>query len=173
MGNLYFGTSRLAILAIAETTLLAGCGPIMIGDKAVFVSPPDTAIYCGAVSSFLGGPYSYTLHVSATAGGSPGRFRITFKDRDSMGFEVTASSTNNTAHALGGVAGVDEVVKITAEGGVQNMMANVEVWSVFSIFERPLDPFDETQDGAPAQFENFCLKAPGDPGKTSAAQIIP
>lgn len=179
MGNLYFGTSKLAIVIALAMPLSACYGITMRSDQASFTrdtDTPDTAIYCGAVKSVWGGggqraPYPYTLHVSATmASGSPGKFRITFRDRDSFGFEVPAG-THTTSHALGGVPGVDDVVKITAEGGVQSMTARVEVWSIVSSFYSgagdPFDPFDEM----PAQSDNFCVKT-GDAGSTSAEQYF-
>lgn len=154
----------------------------------------NEAIYCGAVRKvwqwyraevfgvrfwvwwFQRIPYPYTLHVTATTANQPGRFRITFRDRDSMGFEVpanTPSSTPYTAtHALGAVPSVDDVVKITAEGGITSLMAGVVVPplpSGFYLWPRPdpFDPFDET----PAQSNNFCVKT-GDAGSTSAEQYF-
>ncbi len=171
MGNLYFGTSKLAIVALLAMTFFAGSVPTLsaqttLSHSASLNDPgPDAAIYCGAASSYLGlgwDAYPYTLRVSATAGTRGGRFRITFRDRDSMGFEVpgTGNRMNDTTHALGGISGVDDVVKITAED-IQNITAKVEV--SYDI-NRPFDPF--------TQSENFCITA-GEPGTTSARRIIP
>lgn len=127
-------------------------------------TPADTAIFCGV--KLVPALKAYTLHVSATASGSGGTFRINFRDGDSMGFEVPAGSTYSTTHALGGVPEVDDIVKITAEGGVQSMMA--------SVLAEPgaVDPFDETLDGRAAD-DNFCVTAPSEPGSTSAVLVFP
>jgi hypothetical protein len=152
-------------------------------------------IYCGAVRKvwqwyraevfgvkfyvwwFRRVPYPYTLSVTATTRGSPGTFRITFRDGDSMGFEVPAGTTSTTTpyttHALGGVPGVDDVVKITAEGGITSLTAGVKVppqsgFYVWPYDPFPHDPFDET----PARSNNFCVRA-GEPGLSSPEGYFP
>ncbi len=57
-----------------------------------------------------------------------------------------------------GSGGVDDLVEITAGGGVDKMLASA------SVRARATDPFDEASDGGAAEPDNFCLTAPGDPG---------
>jgi len=84
-----------------------------------------------------------------------------------MPFPVSAGMTLSTTQQLKGVFNVDDVVKITAAGGVQSMMASVATGIDAE------DPFDETLDGGSARGNHFCLTAPKEPGRTSAASIIP
>ncbi len=179
MGNLYFGTRKLAILAVSAMIFFA-CWPapsIFIHDHALFFTgstPPDTAIYCGVkASQQMAVPY--TLYVSATAIGSDGYFQIAFHDRNRplMRTHVGTDKTESITLNLTGSPNGDDVVKITRTDGVQSMMASVEVRSGSSILDRPEDPFDETQEGAWARSDNFCLTAPRDPGSRSAAKMIP
>jgi hypothetical protein len=114
-------------------------------DHALFCTcsvPADTAIYCGVRR----GAEPYTLHVSGTAAASPGTFSITFQDGDPMGFSVPADSTHSTTHTLGGVPGVDNLVRITGTGGVGSMMASVQARS------GARDPF-----GGDDERDNFCV----------------
>lgn len=130
-------------------------------------SPSDTAVYAGVRKVAGARNFSYTLNISATASGSAGAFRINFRDGDSMGFTVPADSTISTSHALGGVPGVDDIVKITAEGGVNSMMVSVQAAAGAQ------DPFDETLDaGGVADHSNFVVTAPSEAGSTSAAAIF-
>lgn len=166
MRRLHFRTRNLVILAVVAMPLFSGCGAyIPQHDHALSFTgstPPDTAIYCGVQASpQMAVPY--TLYVGATAIGSAGAFRITFRDRSSMVFPVPVGTTLSTTHVLGRTPGKDDVVKITAEGGVQSMMASVSAGGYDE------DPFDEP----PAQSDNFCITAPREPGSASAARIIP
>jgi hypothetical protein len=114
-------------------------------DHALFCNvcgaPVDTAIYCGVARN----AEPYTLHVTGTAT-SAGGFSITFQDGDPMGFSVPASSTHSTTHSLGGVPGVDRLVRITPTGGVGSMMASVEA------NPGARDPF-----GGDDRRDNFCV----------------
>lgn len=151
-------------------------------DQSLFFTgstPADKAIWCGVQIG-----KGYTLHISGTADfvqGFPatpaaGTFIITFKDGDAMGFSVPAGFTLSTTHDLGGVPGVDDVVKITATGGVRSMMVTVHT------DPGAVDPFLESLDGAPNVDNNFCTRANvdgatpgptgGEAGHTSAALII-
>lgn len=130
-------------------------------------SPSDTAVYAGVKKVAGARNYAYTVHISATASGSAGVFRINFRDGDSMGFTVPANSTVSTSHTLGGVPGVDDIVKITAEGGVNSMMVSVLAENGAQ------DPFNETLDvGGVAGHANFVVTAPSEAGSTSAAAIF-
>jgi hypothetical protein len=129
-------------------------------------SPADTAVYAG-VKKFAGkANRHYTLHISATASGSAGTFVINFRDGDTMGFQVPADTSVSTTQALGGVPGVDDIVKITQTGGVISMMVSVLAEA------GARDPFDETLDGVAAQNDNFVVTEPGEAGHTSAASIF-
>jgi hypothetical protein len=117
-------------------------------DHALFCNvcgaPVDTAIYCGVRKN----AEPYTLHVSGTAGLSAGTFSIEFQDGTPMGFSVPAGSTHSTTQTLGGVPGIDNLVRITSTGGVGSMMASVQATP------GARDPFaGET----PAEKDNFCV----------------
>lgn len=164
-----FARRKLAILTVPAIALLAGCASVFSHSHTLFFTgstPPSTAIYCGTMATQQTAT-PYTLYVSATAIGSAGSFRITLRNGSAMTFPVPAGMTSSTTQNLTGVLNVDDVVKITAIGGVQSMMASVATRAGAE------DPFDETLDGAPARGNNFCLTAPTEPGRTSAASIIP
>ncbi|MBI2913543.1 MAG: hypothetical protein HYY03_06445 [Chloroflexi bacterium] len=154
-----------AVVAVLAIILLGGSSPGTPGvaadsggdghdqsDHALFGSG-DTAIYCGVEQSKA---EPWILHVSATAPSSAGTLRITFGDGDSIGFRVAAGGSFSTTQALGGVPGVDNVVKLTAESGVTDMMASALVPRGGA-----KDPFPN--DG---EKDNFCLTKDGDPGDT-------
>ena len=128
------------------------------------------AIYCGVNLDAKGEPW--TFHLTATAPSSDGSVRITFNDSDFIEFEVPAGSSFSTTQSFGGVPGitdgavnegpgVDNVVEVTANGGVTLMMA-----SALAI-DGAVDPFDETVDlGAAggtgdAEPDNFCISCAG------------
>ncbi|MBI2090532.1 MAG: hypothetical protein HYT78_17610 [Deltaproteobacteria bacterium] len=164
-----FARRKLAILAVSAMTLFAGCASIFKHSHTLFFTgstPPDTAAYCGVkASQQMAVPY--TLYVSATAIGSPGAVLITLRSGSSLATPVPAGMTISTTQKLKGVLNVDDVVKITAVGGVQSMMASVATGVDAE------DPFEETLDGGSARGNHFCLTAPRDPGRTSAATMIP
>ena len=128
-------------------------------------SPADTAVYAGVVSTAKKKQY-YTLHIAARTDDSAGTFVIHFKDSDTMGFPVPANTSFSTTQALGGVPGVDDIVKITVTGGVFSMMVSVDA------DPGAIDPFDETLDGAAADKHNFVVTAPSEAGATSAALVF-
>lgn len=150
----------LAVLVISFSANLSAQtpqGPAQ-SDHALF-GPGDTAIYCGvATIGNQGEPY--TLHVAATAPSAAGTLTITFGDGDSIGFSVPVGGSFSTTQELGGVPGVDDVVKITAVGGVTGAMASVKVRAGAK------DPFsgDIPVGATKAEQDNFCLTKPGDPG---------
>ncbi|MBI2360261.1 MAG: hypothetical protein HYV04_15405 [Deltaproteobacteria bacterium] len=167
--------------------------PTMFTDQASTQSL-NQSIYCGAVRKvwawqkaevfgvrfyvwwYQERPYPYTLTVEAQAATNGGKFGITFRDGDSMGFEVPGG-THRYTHALGGVPRVDDVVKITAERDITSLTARVVVpplsgFYVWPTDPFPRDPFDERPEGGQAQSNNFCVKT-GDVGSTSAAAYFP
>jgi len=167
--RLKFVVRKLLILAMPAMTLFTGCASVFSHSHTLFFTgstPPSTAIYCGVLATPQR-PMPYTFYVSATAIGSPGAFHITLRGGSSMPFPVSAGMTLSTTQQLKGVFNVDDVVKITAAGGVQSMMASVATGIDAE------DPFDETLDGGSARGNHFCLTAPKEPGRTSAASIIP
>ena len=125
-------------------------------DHALF-GPGDTAIYCGVAPGK--GAEPYTLHVSATpdvSGTTTEANRtltITFGDTDSITFKVGPNTSFSTTQELGGVPGVDDVVKITPGAGITSAMASVKVRAGAK------DPF--SGDG---ELDNFCLTKPFDDG---------
>ncbi len=124
----------------------------------------DFAIYCGLN---LNKNKPYTLHISAsTFGAGSGTVRITFRDGDFITFEVPDGESFSISQALGGVPGVDDVVKITGTGGVETMMVSL-------YRERGgRDPFDETLDGGDAEKDNYCVTSPCSDGSTSAEALF-
>ena len=126
-------------------------------DHALFGPPGDTAIYCGVAPGK--GAEPYTLHVSATpdvSGTTTEANRtltITFGDTDSITFKVGPNTSFSTTQELGGVPGVDDVVKITPGAGITSAMAIVKVRAGAK------DPF--SGDG---ELDNFCLTKPFDDG---------
>ena len=148
-------------------------GAELQSDHALFsFTDGDTAIYCGVFLDKFVEPW--TLHVAASAPSSGGNVKITFNDGDSIEFAVAGGSSFSTVQGLGGVPGVtggvagtppgvDDVVKITASGGVTLMMVSAKVRA------RATDPFDEAADtvnSSAAEPDNFCITAPNDPGAT-------
>ena len=184
MRRLYFGTGKLAILAVLEMALFAGCAlalstPTTQSDFALLnnsnLPGPDTAIYCGV--RLVSQPEPYTLHISATAPTSAGTVTITFVDRDGITFRVPAGGSFSITQELGqtigfgelpgfsGVGYIDNVVKITVGGGVTAAMASVRVGASAK------DPFAgdfggvDPSTGRPIESDiNFCLTKPGDQG---------
>ncbi|MBI2999505.1 MAG: hypothetical protein HYY46_13815 [Deltaproteobacteria bacterium] len=138
-------------------------GPAL-SDHALF-GPGDTAIYCGvATIGNQGEPY--TLHVSATpafAGATDANrtVTITFGDGDSITFRIGPNTSFSTTQELGGVPGVDDVVKITPGAGISSAMASVKVRAGAK------DPFSD--DG---ELDNFCLTKPGDDGSLPATHVF-
>lgn len=114
-------------------------------------------IYCGvATIGNQGEPY--TLHVSASPafGSTTDANRIliiTFGDGDSITFRLSNSASFSLTQELGGVPGVDDVVKITWGAGISSAMASVKVRAGAK------DPFRNDDE-----LDNFCLTKPGDPG---------
>ena len=125
----------------------------------------DTAIYCGLKKP--GKPYN--LHISASGVGlsGAGEVRITFKDGDFIRFDVPDGESFSMTQALGGVPGVDDVVKITRDGGIESLMVSLHAK------KGGKDPFDETLDGGDAEKDNYCLTAPDSDGVTSAEAMFP
>lgn len=111
------------------------------------LGPGDDSIYCGVGHK----AEPYTLNVSAAGGTAGGTLTIQFGDGDTIAFQIPANASFSTTQALGGVPGVDNVVKITASSSVA--MASVQANAGAT------DPF--TEDG---ELDNFCLTKPGDPG---------
>ena len=112
---------------------------------------PDTAIYCG-VETKKAEPW--VLHIAASADSSGGTLSITFGGGDGISFNVPANGSFNTTQALGGVPGVDDVVKISVGGGTLSAMASALVARAAG-----KDPFADDDEK-----DNFCLTKPGDPG---------
>jgi hypothetical protein len=157
----------MGLIALSATAAQASHSNSDHGLFCTCSSPADTAVYAGVRKVSGSRNYAYTVHISATAVGSAGAFRINFRDGDSMGFTVPADSTVSTSHTLGGVPKVDDIVKITAEGGVISMMVSVQTENGAQ------DPFNETLDaGGVADHSNFVVTAPSEPGSTSAAAIF-
>ena len=159
MAKFFVARSKLTTVGVVAGLILATATLLRVSaqtpqgpaqsDHALFLAPER--VYCG-VAMIGKQAEPYTLHVSATnPGASPATLTITFGDRDSIGFEVPAHSSFSTTQALGGVPGVDDVVKITIPGGAA--MASVQVRAGAK------DPF--AGDG---ELDNFCLTKPGDPG---------
>ncbi len=125
----------------------------------------DFAIYCGLN---LNKNRPYTLHISAsTFGAGSGTVRITFRDTDFITFEVPDGEALSITQALGGVPGVDDVVKITREGGIESLMVSLHAK------KGGKDPFDETlEPGGDAEKDNYCLTSPCSDGSLSAAIIF-
>ena len=137
-------------------------------DHALFGPPGDTAIYCGVAPGK--GAEPYTLHVSATPAASTATpapteanrtLTITFGDTDSITFKVGPNTSFSTTQELGGVPGVDDVVKITVGAGITSAMASVKVRAGVK------DPF--SGDG---ELDNFCLTKPGDDGSLPATHVF-
>ena len=140
-------------------------GAKLQSDHALYGRGDDTAIFCGVKLDQFVEPW--TLHVSATADAN-GTVTITFNDGDTMNFKLLAGTSFSTTQAFGGVPGVtdgspgsdgvDDLVRITGDSGIIEMLASAEVRA------RATDPFDEAADGGSAEPDNFCLSAPGDKG---------
>ena len=126
---------------------------------------PDFAIYCGLEKA--GKPYNLHISGSTFGGTGVGTVTITFLDTDLITFNVPAGDSFSMTHALGGVPGVDDVVKITATDGVETIMASLHAK------KGGKDPFDEELDGGDAEKDNFCLTEPDSDGSTSAAALFP
>lgn len=124
----------------------------------------DFAIYCGLKPA--GKPYN--LHISGSTVGTDvdGEIIITFLDGDLIRFEVPDGESFSITQALGGVPDVDNVVKITATGGVETMMVSAHAK------KGGKDPFDETLDGGDAEKDNYCLTSPCSDGSTSAEALF-
>lgn len=127
---------------------------------------PDTAVYCGSNQA------PYMVSWEATAGSLGGEVRLVFKDLDFIRYKIPANTSFHAEHILGGVTGVDEVVKLEPDANIEAMMV-----SVFA--GRPArDQFDERLDGAAAERFNYCVTCSSaggtnDPGCTSATTVIP
>ena len=124
----------------------------------------DFAIYCGLKPA--GKPYNLHISGSTFGGTGVGTVTITFLDTDLITFNVPAGDSFSITQALGGVPDVDNVVKITATGGVETMMVSLHAK------KGGRDPFDEELDGGDKEKDNYCLTSPCSDGSTSAEALF-
>ena len=124
----------------------------------------DFAIYCGLRKA--GKPYNLHISGSTASGFAAGEIRITFLDGDFIRFNVPDGESFSITQALGGVPDVDDVVKITATGGVETMMVSLHAK------KGGKDPFDETLDGGTARKDNYCVTSPCSSGSTTAEALF-
>ena len=109
----------------------------------------------------------WILRISATAGSSAGFVRITFNDADFVAFPIPANQSFSLTQTLGGVPGVDDLVKVEITGGSGGV-------AMVSALARPDtdDPFS-----GDSERDNYCLTgqsaSTGDAGVVSANSQIP
>lgn len=164
-----FGLSLGLIAMLPATALALSPGhadhQLLCGQAGCPVAP-DTALYCGATIE------PYVVSWQATAGTSDASVKLVFQDGDFIRFKIPAESSFSAQHSLGGVAGVDRLVKLEPDANVEAMMVTAQT-------RQPArDHFDETVDGGGASRDNFCVTCSSaggtnDAGCTSATTLIP
>ena len=150
------------VLALAgfpqSVSAQAGGGPYGQSDF-VDLDLPDDVAYCGVRK--LAEPW--TLHVAVTAGIASAQLRIEMQDGTGTTFNIPANDSFSFTQALGGVPGVDNLVRITATQGILEGMANAHARSGAE------DPFTEP---GPQERDNFCVSI-ADEGPVSTALAVP
>ena len=104
----------------------------------------------------------WQLHVSYSPGGGGGTLTIQFRDGSSIAFPVPSGSSFSLTQAMGGVPGVDDLVRIDITAG--------GAWVSALARSGARDPFDEPP---PAEKDNFCLNVPAERGTGTVGVTLP
>lgn len=107
-------------------------------------TPPAEHGYCG-VGTPTGEPWE--LHVAYSGGGT---LTVTFRDGSAVAFPVPAGNSFSLTQAMGGVPGVDDLVRIDITSG--------GAWVSARARSGAKDPFTEPV----AESDNFCINIPAE-----------
>ena len=103
----------------------------------------------------------WELHVAYSPGGSAGTLTIGFRDGSSIPFPVAANSSFSLTQAMGGVPGVDDLVRIDITGG--------GAWASARVRSGARDPFLEPV----AEKDNFCINIPAEQAPDAVSVTLP
>ena len=108
-------------------------------DHALLDASAAEHVYCGVGKKIE----PWTLHVSASGG--PGTLTIQFRDSSSIPFAIPAGGSFSLTQSMGGVPGVDDLVRIDLSSG--------GAWVSATARGGARDPFVEPV----AERDNFCI----------------
>ena len=145
----------------APTVSAAGLPLLSIGDKQSDHMLLDGSVpehgYCGVGTKVE----PWELHVAYSPGGSAGTLTIGFRDGSSIPFPVAANSSFSLTQAMGGVPGVDDLVRIDITGG--------GAWVSARARSGARDPFVEPV----AEKDNFCINIPAEQTTNTVGVTLP
>ena len=114
-------------------------------DHALLDSSAGEHIYCGVGRNVE----PWTLHVSASPGVA-GTLTIQFRDASAVAFAIPAGQSFSLTQSMGGVPGVDDLVRIDLSSGGAWVSAEARAGA--------LDPFVEPV----TETDNFCINIPAE-----------
>jgi len=106
----------------------------------------------------------WELHVAYSPGGSAGTLTIGFRDGSSIPFPVAANSSFSLTQAMGGVPGVDDLVRIDITTG--------GAWVSARARSGAKDPFNEQPPATPEK-DNFCINIPTEQPSETISITLP
>ena len=135
-------TSTLAATAwlLAPNTSANGESSEGQSDHSLLDARIGERVYCGVGKKIE----PWTLHVSASTA-IAGTLTIMFRDGDTVGFSILAGDSFSLTQSMGGVPGVDDLVRVTLSSG--------GAWVSASAREGARDPFVEPVP----EKDNFCI----------------
>jgi len=126
-------------------------------DHSLLDPSEDERVYCGVGTKIE----PWTLHVAASPGGTSGTLTIRFRDDSAVAFPIPGGDSFSLTMSMGGVPGVDDLVRIDLGTG--------EAWISASARAGALDPFVE--DGTQEE-DNFCINVPNEQPSNSVSVTL-
>ena len=143
---------------VPTVTAQFGGGPDGQSDHMLIAFFAGEHGYCG-VGTPTGEPWEF--HVSYSPGGSLGTLTIGFRDGSAIPFPVAANTSFSLTQAMGGVPGVDDLVRIDITAG--------GAWVSARARSGARDPFTEPV----AERDNFCINIPTEQAADAVGVTLP
>lgn len=115
-------------------------------DHALLDASVPEHVYCGVGRHIE----PWTLHVSASPSGGSGTLTIQFRDASAITFNIPAGDSFSLTQSMGGVPGVDDLVRIDLSSGGAMVSARAR--------RGARDPFIEPVP----EKDNFCINIPAE-----------
>ena len=142
-----------AVVALSPSVRAqGGLGPPTGVDQTDHMLLPDTEVgYCGLEKNAEPWTLSITASGVNPTTSSPGLLTIEFRDGDAITFKIPPNSAISLTQQMGGVPGVDDLVRITVS---PTSTQAVHAWVSARARPNATDPFIEP--GAP-EADNLCV----------------
>lgn len=113
--------------------------------------------YCGVGKKIE----PWDLNISYSPGSSPGTLTVGFRDTSTVSFPVASNTSFSLTQAMGGVPGVDDLVRIDISTGA--------AWVSAKARSGARDPFTEPV----AERDNFCINIPAEQASDTVGVTLP